>query len=148
MRACPLVRHQPSVPAHDGLGANEEHTPALTRQHPACGSQKCAVVHPVDGALHLTAKDGDLVTQDETLKANLLGGAILAGEHAEQPTKQEVEERREHGPDSVTHGWLGASSARDHGPDGHDRVFVPVSYTHLRAHETRHDLVCRLLLEK
>src|SRR5450756_280931 len=25
---------------------------------------------------------------------------------------------------------------------------VPVSYTHLRAHATRHDLVCRLLLEK
>src|SRR5665648_614940 len=24
---------------------------------------------------------------------------------------------------------------------------VTVSYTHLRAHETRHDLVCRLLLE-
>src|SRR5665648_426797 len=27
-------------------------------------------------------------------------------------------------------------------------AFEPVSYTHLRAHETRHDLVCRLLLEK
>src|SRR5450759_4641227 len=26
--------------------------------------------------------------------------------------------------------------------------WLPVSYTHLRAHETRHDLVCRLLLEK
>jgi len=26
--------------------------------------------------------------------------------------------------------------------------FKAVSYTHLRAHETRHDLVCRLLLEK
>src|SRR5665648_1049440 len=26
--------------------------------------------------------------------------------------------------------------------------YEPVSYTHLRAHETRHDLVCRLLLEK
>src|SRR5450756_2737046 len=25
---------------------------------------------------------------------------------------------------------------------------TPVSYTHLRAHETRHELVCRLLLEK
>src|SRR5450756_2880677 len=25
---------------------------------------------------------------------------------------------------------------------------IAVSYTHLRAHETRHDLVCRLLLEK
>src|SRR5450756_530829 len=30
---------------------------------------------------------------------------------------------------------------------GHD-VVGAVSYTHLRAHETRHDLVCRLLLEK
>src|SRR5450756_2826000 len=26
-------------------------------------------------------------------------------------------------------------------------TLTPVSYTHLRAHETRHDLVCRLLLE-
>src|SRR5450756_3052547 len=31
--------------------------------------------------------------------------------------------------------------------DGHHTVEA-VSYTHLRAHETRHDLVCRLLLEK
>src|SRR5450756_3141619 len=30
----------------------------------------------------------------------------------------------------------------------HVRPIVTVSYTHLRAHETRHDLVCRLLLEK
>src|SRR5665648_1181396 len=29
-----------------------------------------------------------------------------------------------------------------------NRTAQPVSYTHLRAHETRHDLVCRLLLEK
>src|SRR5450756_2730438 len=28
------------------------------------------------------------------------------------------------------------------------RELVPVSYTPLRAHETRHELVCRLLLEK
>ena len=28
------------------------------------------------------------------------------------------------------------------------KAVVTVSYTHLRAHETRHDLVCRLLLEK
>ena len=27
-------------------------------------------------------------------------------------------------------------------------IFPPVSYTHLRAHETVLDLVCRLLLEK
>src|SRR5428012_21236 len=32
--------------------------------------------------------------------------------------------------------------------DRNVRPTRPVSYTHLRAHETRHDLVCRLLLEK
>src|SRR5665648_553858 len=32
--------------------------------------------------------------------------------------------------------------------DGVIKGILPVSYTHLRAHETRHDLVCRLLLEK
>src|SRR5450759_4799384 len=31
---------------------------------------------------------------------------------------------------------------------GRRDLSIPVSYTHLRAHETRHDLVCRLLLEK
>src|SRR5450756_3049015 len=31
---------------------------------------------------------------------------------------------------------------------GSSRRAMSVSYTHLRAHETRHDLVCRLLLEK
>src|SRR5664280_2423210 len=29
-----------------------------------------------------------------------------------------------------------------------DSEFIPVSYTHLRAHETVLDIVCRLLLEK
>src|SRR5450756_2913579 len=31
---------------------------------------------------------------------------------------------------------------------GRRQKCMSVSYTHLRAHETRHDLVCRLLLEK
>src|SRR5665648_1138409 len=31
---------------------------------------------------------------------------------------------------------------------GNPKSIRSVSYTHLRAHETRHDLVCRLLLEK
>ena len=31
---------------------------------------------------------------------------------------------------------------------GRYREFIPVSYTHLRAHETKANLVCRLLLEK
>ena len=32
--------------------------------------------------------------------------------------------------------------------DASSETLLTVSYTHLRAHETRHDLVCRLLLEK
>ena len=92
MRARPLVRHQPPVPAHDGLGVNEERTPAFARQHPACGSQQCAIPHPVDGAFDLTAKNHHLVAKHEILKADLLDGAILGGEHAEQPTKQQLED--------------------------------------------------------
>src|SRR5450756_1904126 len=47
------------------------------------------------------------------------------------------------------HGDAGASGHRREA----DRLAallesVAVSYTHLRAHETRHDIVCRLLLEK
>ena len=30
----------------------------------------------------------------------------------------------------------------------HPQSIIPVSYTHLRAHETKANLVCRLLLEK
>ena len=33
-------------------------------------------------------------------------------------------------------------------PADWERIAEPVSYTHLRAHETVLDLVCRLLLEK
>ena len=35
-----------------------------------------------------------------------------------------------------------------HCPEEVTACATTVSYTHLRAHETRHDLVCRLLLEK
>src|SRR5665648_337199 len=42
---------------------------------------------------------------------------------------------------------LGIEVVLDPNPADYDFT-VAVSYTHLRAHETRHDLVCRLLLEK
>src|SRR5450756_2560020 len=44
-------------------------------------------------------------------------------------------------PASLVREWLSSAPA----PSSSPRT---VSYTHLRAHETRHDLVCRLLLEK
>ena len=42
--------------------------------------------------------------------------------------------------------WLRANAERLHVDTEH--IGVTVSYTHLRAHETVLDLVCRLLLEK
>src|SRR5450756_973032 len=56
-------------------------------------------------------------------------------------------------PNSDIRDWIGRTDIRvykrHHGlfPLPRERVRA-VSYTHLRAHETRHDLVCRLLLEK
>src|SRR5450759_4347861 len=47
-------------------------------------------------------------------------------------------------PEPLKHKYKGCWSRRI---DGEHRL-ISVSYTHLRAHETRHDLVCRLLLEK
>src|SRR5450756_921983 len=47
---------------------------------------------------------------------------------------------------TLSHFFHGAGLV-DSEPPAMARNLVPVSYTHLRAHETRHDLVCRLLLE-
>src|SRR5450756_2247825 len=52
---------------------------------------------------------------------------------------------REVGDDDVGAGPANADQHLHHGTVAVDPASV--SYTHLRAHETRHDLVCRLLLE-
>src|SRR5450756_630621 len=57
---------------------------------------------------------------------------------------------------AAVRGAAAATAASDHQRQPEERddarrggaIIRPVSYTHLRAHETRHDLVCRLLLEK
>ena len=55
----------------------------------------------------------------------------------------------EQGLDAVIVQDLGAVSViREHFPDLEIHASTPVSYTHLRAHETDSYLVCRLLLEK
>src|SRR5674476_378101 len=43
--------------------------------------------------------------------------------------------------------WL-LAHPQSHNPSYKLRYSTPVSYTHLRAHETGRNLVCRLLLEK
>src|SRR5659263_124549 len=58
---------------------------------------------------------------------------------------ERTDERRGLGQRGREDGVVGAGGG-DRDPGG--ALQLPVSYTHLRAHETRHDLVCRLLLEK
>ena len=48
----------------------------------------------------------------------------------------------------VVQSWSGHAQDLAADLDAHVREVMPVSYTHLRAHETVLDLVCRLLLEK
>src|SRR5450756_3029679 len=56
----------------------------------------------------------------------------------------DISTRRASRRSSASPGGGDEAGGRSGGQAGHG----PVSYTHLRAHETRHDLVCRLLLEK
>src|SRR5665648_1278665 len=70
-------------------------------------------------------------------------GSTNNGKHSRYPCETFV----------VVAGGDGISGGRDRhrrrsSGDRDPHRCVPVSYTHLRAHETRHDLVCRLLLEK
>src|SRR5450756_2559567 len=51
-------------------------------------------------------------------------------------------------PQAEVRGVVPALLGRLMAVSGRSMPASPVSYTHLRAHETRHDLVCRLLLEK
>src|SRR5450756_50645 len=50
--------------------------------------------------------------------------------------------------ESVWPPYIDSRQEEDKGTRRLDHEIDAVSYTHLRAHETRHDLVCRLLLEK
>jgi len=52
------------------------------------------------------------VAQHEILKLDLLSGAIPGGKDPEHSTKHHVEERGEHGRDSVTRVRLAASAPR------------------------------------
>src|SRR5450759_781878 len=55
---------------------------------------------------------------------------------------------RRQGPQGEEAGWWGAPVRVRTSRCPASWTARTVSYTHLRAHETRHDLVCRLLLEK
>jgi len=63
--------------------------------------------------------------------------------HIVKSSKKEIQEKLD---EYAKNGWRLAST--DASNFGLAMYIYPVSYTHLRAHETVLDLVCRLLLEK
>src|SRR5450756_922347 len=79
------------------------------------------------------------------------GEGNLASAGARKASAIPVDGRAASSPPDASLMRSGAVSALRSRSMGHLNLSQPlgsVSYTHLRAHETRHDLVCRLLLEK
>src|SRR5450759_926134 len=79
---------------------------------------------------------------EQTRTARSPGGAKEPF-HGDSPIAEH--EGPSYAPTGLARLWAGPTGLT---PWASHRAYAPVSYTHLRAHETRHDLVCRLLLEK
>src|SRR5450756_2175384 len=103
-------------------------------EHPSFRTSFCALVMVSDG-------DAQIPSYDNTLE-------VLAAYHGADACPARSSVPIEH--DIGDHGHLltGRSNRHRLGFEMCLLFHQPVSYTHLRAHETRHDLVCRLLLEK
>jgi len=90
------------MPPKEGLGPHEKHAPALFGKDPACRSEQCSVPPAVDRALDLPTQDLQLVAEDQDLNFCGIVGAMLRRDKGEEPAKHYIEERGEHGRDSVT----------------------------------------------
>ena len=80
-RVGPCAGDQPPVPAHQGLGPDEEARPARPRQDTADGGEQGPVGRLQRRSGSLAVEDGELMVQDKDLK--ILGG-ITAGELGEE----------------------------------------------------------------
>src|SRR5665811_2464704 len=135
-RSCPGAAPRPRRAAHEDQRETERQV--LDR---SVGDAAVAQEHD-----SLRTHDGGVaVTDDPSTRQPAIGEQLEEHDdpvcrppgpraHESRPQDQEVCAERDH------HGDRGRDGVRAHGG--------PVSYTHLRAHETVLDLVCRLLLEK
>src|SRR5664280_1599942 len=107
------------------------------------------------------AENGEIVAVDALEQMNADAFELIAADARQSGVPRHVEIILEKAVRNIAHGQPRAVDATEqHGAVAHQRQrgmqlvrapaqgSQPVSYTHLRAHETVLDLVCRLLLEK
>ena len=75
-----------------GRTRNERHA----WKDPARRGQERSVRGPVDRSLHLTAEDGELVSQDGGLQLGLLQGAFGRSEQTKDAAQEQIQQRRGH----------------------------------------------------
>src|SRR5450756_1706701 len=99
------------------------------------------------------------VTLTDSSRANAMPGALVPASRSSQllPSTKPIDSARRNNPGEpqiqsscppASETAMIESQSRAAWPRTSSSRGNTVSYTHLRAHETRHDLVCRLLLEK
>jgi hypothetical protein len=113
----PLRGDELPVPPEQGLGADEERVPRLSRKGPTRGALVgCAV----NRSLHLPAQDGDLVSQHDVLEFRLSSSALVRPEQAEDAAQKEEEDGPDHGAALSQLGLPQPVSGRDRvsGPHG------------------------------
>ncbi len=74
--ASTLPSHQLPVPPKERIGPNHERAPHVSGEQPARCGQKRSVGSPIDGSLHLTPQDGQLVAEDDDLQVGFSHRAL------------------------------------------------------------------------
>jgi hypothetical protein len=92
VRPGPLPSHQLPMPSKESLRSDQERAPRLSPKRPAGGGEESPVGCAVDGALHLSAEDLELVAEHRDFDLRLGHDAILRPEQAEDAFQEEIEE--------------------------------------------------------
>src|SRR5665648_763846 len=134
-------------------------TPFLDRAYPVAVRGEGSYIYDAEGTSYLDGCSGAVTAAighgvDEIVEAMTEQAARISfsyrGQFSNPPAEMLAEELRSQAPGDLD--WVFFVNSGSEAMETAQKIAVQywraVSYTHLRAHETRHDLVCRLLLEK